>query len=61
VVKRSDQQEGFVVQPKRWVSERTFGWINRDRRLSKDYERTEESSEAFIHVSLIRLMVRRLA
>jgi putative transposase len=54
VVKRSDQQQGFVVQPKRWVSERTFGWLNRDRRLSKDYERTEESSEAFIHVSMIR-------
>jgi putative transposase len=61
VVKRSDHQKGFVVQPRRWVSERTFGWLNRERRLSKDYERTEESSEAFIHLGMIRLMVRRLA
>lgn len=61
VVKRSDQAKGFVVQPKRWIGERTFGWLNRDRRLSKDYERKEASSEAFIYVSMTRRMLRRLA
>jgi putative transposase len=61
VVKRSDQAKGFVVQPKRWIGERTFGWLNRDRRLSKDYERTEESSEAFIYIGMTRRMLRRLA
>jgi putative transposase len=53
-------QVGFVVQPKRWIVERTFGWLNRSRRLSKDYERTTESSEAFIKVAMIHLMARRL-
>jgi len=61
VVKRSDQAKGFVVQPKRWIGERTFGWYNRERRLSKDYERTEESSEAFLYIGMTRLMLRRLA
>jgi putative transposase len=51
----------FEVQPKRWIVERTFGWWNRARRLSKDYERTIESSTGFIHVTMIRLMIRRLA
>jgi putative transposase len=53
-------QTGFVVQPRRWIVERTFGWLNRSRRLSKDYERTIASSEAFIKVAMIHLMVRRL-
>jgi len=60
VVKKLAGQKGFVVQPKRWVVERTFGWLNRSRRLSKDYERTTASSEAFIKVAMIHLMVRRL-
>jgi transposase len=60
VIRKLVGQVGFVVQPKRWIVERTFGWLNRSRRLSKDYERTVASSEAFIKVSMIHLMVRRL-
>ena len=51
----------FEIQPKRWIVERTFGWLNRSRRLSKSYERTRESDEAFVYVAMIHLMVRRLA
>ncbi|WNG60631.1 transposase [Archangium gephyra] len=61
VVKRSDKDRGFVVQARRWIVGRTFGWLNRERRLSKDYERKEESSEAFIYLGMSRLMLRRLA
>jgi putative transposase len=53
--------KGFQVLPKRWVVERTFSWIDQNRRMSKDYERLPESSEAFIYISMSRLMVRRLA
>ena len=52
---------GFVHLPKRWVVERTFGWLNWCRRLSKDYERLPETSETFIYIAMIRIMVRRLA
>lgn len=60
VVKRPDIK-GFVVVPKRWIVERSFGWMNRDRRLSKDYERTIESSETWIQLSFISRMTRHLA
>jgi putative transposase len=60
MVRRPDIK-GFVVVPKRWIVERSFGWMNRDRRLSKDYERTIESSEAWIQLSFIHRMVRCLA
>jgi putative transposase len=60
LVRKEPGQKGLVVKPKRWVVERTFGWLNRYRRLSKDYERTTESSTAFVYVSLIHVMVRRL-
>lgn len=60
VVQKLVGQRTFVVQPKRWIVERTFGWLNRSRRLAKDYERTPASSEAFIKVAMIHLMVRRL-
>jgi putative transposase len=60
LVRKQPGQRGFVVEPMRWVVERTFGWLNRYRRLSKDYERTTGSSEAFIYVSMIHVMVRRL-
>ena len=52
---------GFQVLPRRWVVERTFSWIDHNRRMSKDYERLTETSEAFIYVAMSRLMVKRLA
>lgn len=60
IVKRSDDASGFVVLPKRWIVERTLGWLGRYRRLSKDYEATTASSEAMVHLSMINLMVHRL-
>jgi len=60
-VLRSDDQKGFVVLPKRWVVERTFAWLTQCRRLSKDYEVRTTTSEAFIHLAMTRLMLRRLA
>jgi transposase len=60
VTKKLAGQVGFVPQPKRWIVERTFRWLNRSRRLSKDYEPTTESSEAFVKVAMIHLMLRRL-
>jgi putative transposase len=61
IVKRTDDVAGFVVLPKRWVVERTFGWLNRYRRLSKDYEAKPETTEAFIKIAMIQLMANRLA
>lgn len=61
IVKRSDDQTGFVVLPKRWIVERTFGWFGRFRRLSKDYEELPQTAEALIYVVMIRLMLQRLA
>lgn len=58
VVRRT--ASGFVVLPRRWVVERTFGWLNRYRRLAKDYERRTQSSEAMIYLAMIQLMVHRL-
>jgi putative transposase len=53
--------KGFQVLPRRWVVERTFSWTDQNRRMSKDYERLTETSEAFIYVAMSRLMARRLA
>ena len=61
VVKKPEDQIGFQVLPKRWVVERTFGWLVRQRRLARDYERLTETSEAFIYAAMIRLMIRTLA
>lgn len=61
VVKRTDGQKGFHVLPKRWVVERTFGWLGRHRRLSKDYEKLPATSETLIRLAMIKLMLRRLA
>jgi len=59
-VLRPAKFKGFVVLPKRWIVERTFGWLGRYRRHSKDYERNTASSEAMIYISMIHLMLRRL-
>ena len=61
VVKRSDDLKGFKVLPHRWVVERTFGWLMRQRRLVRDYETTESSAEAWIYIAMIRIQLRRLA
>ncbi len=58
--KRSAQVKGFEVIPKRWVVERTIAWINRCRRLAKDYENLNRTAIAFIRLASIRLMLRRL-
>lgn len=61
VVLRPQQTKGFVLLKKRWVVERTFGWLMHCRRLVRDYERLPETAEAFIYLAMIRIMVRRLA
>ena len=59
VLKPKDQV-GFAVQPRRWVVERTFAWLGRGRRLSKDYETLAENSESVVYIGSIRLMLKRL-
>lgn len=61
IVSKEPGQKGFIVLPKRWVVERSIAWACRNRRLSKDYERLPESTEAFIYLAFIRLMLHRLA
>lgn len=61
IIKRSDDQTGFKVLPRRWVVERTFAWLGRCRRLAKDWEKTIESSTAWTLVAHIRILIRRLA
>lgn len=59
-VKRADHAKGFVVQPKRWIVERSIGWLNRCRRLAKDWENRNHNALAFLHLASIRLMLRKL-
>ena len=61
VVKRTPSEPGFVVQPRRWIVERTLAWIDRFRRFSKDYERKVQTSEYLIQMAMTRLMLKRLA
>ena len=61
VVEREPGAKGFQVIPKRWVVERTFAWLGRNRRLSKDYEFLPETSETWIYIAMSALLARRLA
>jgi transposase len=60
IVKRSDRAKGFEVLPKRWIVERTIGWLNRCRRLAKDWENLNHKALAFLRLASIRLMLRKL-
>src|SRR6201746_796717 len=60
IVKRSDHAKGFAVLPKRWIVERTIGWLNRCRRLAKDWECKTRKARAFLLLASIRLMARKL-
>lgn len=59
IVKRSEAHR-FIVLPKRWIVERTFAWISRNRRLARDYERYARTVAAFVRLAMIRIMLRRL-
>jgi transposase len=61
IVKRSDAAKGFTVLPRRWVVERTFAWLNRNRRLAKDFEATIASAQAWLYIASVQLIARRLA
>jgi putative transposase len=61
IVKRPRKNQGFQVLQWRWIVERTFGWLNRSRRLSKDFDALPETTEAWIRIAMIQLMIRRLA
>jgi transposase len=61
MVKRSDDLKGFHILPRRWVVERTFGWLMRHRRLVRDYEKTKSSAAAWTYIAMIRIQLRRLA
>jgi putative transposase len=61
IVSRPPEAQGFVPLPRRWIVERTFGWFNGYRRLSKDYEATTDSSETVVYLAMINLMLHRLA
>ena len=60
IVKRSGAA-GFEVLPKRWIVERTFAWISRNRRLARDFERYATTVSAFVRLAMIRIMLRRIA
>ena len=61
IVTRSDAAHGFEVIPRRWVVERTLAWLNRNRRLAKDFEATIASAEAWLFLASVQLLTRRLA
>ena len=61
VVKKPEEQKGFAVLPRRWVVERTFAWLGKWRRLSKDYEVRPQTALSFIHIAMTSLMLKRLA
>ena len=61
IIKRSDAAKGFVLLPRRWVVERTFAWLNRNRRLAKDFEHRVESATAWLFLASVQIPTRRLA
>lgn len=61
LINRRPGRKGYVALPKRWVVERTFAWLGKCRRLSKDYEQTIASSQSWIYLAMIRIMIRRIA
>ena len=61
VVEKLREQTGFQALPKRWIVERTFAWLVRQRRLARDYERLPQTSETLVYAAMVRLMIRRLA
>jgi Transposase DDE domain len=60
IIKRSDAAKGFVLLPRRWVVERTFAWLNRNRRLAKDFERTIESATAWLFLASVQQIAPRI-
>ena len=61
IVKRSDAAKGFVLLPRRWVVERTLAWLNRNRRLAKDFEAASETAIAWLYIASVKPLSRRLA
>jgi Transposase DDE domain. len=61
IVRKFADQVGFVVLPRRWVVERFFAWINRNRRLAKDFEASIDSAKAFLYAASVMLLIRRIA
>ena len=61
IVKRSDAAKGFQLLPRRWVVERTIAWLNRNRRLGKDFEASIESATVWLYIASVKLLSRRLA
>ena len=61
IIKRSDRAKGFEILPRRWVVERTFAWLNRNRRLAKDFEHTIASATAWLFMASVQLITRRIA
>ena len=61
IIKRSDTAKGFEVLPRRWVVERTLAWLNRNRRLAKDFEQTIASATTWLFIASVQLTARRIA
>lgn len=61
IVRRSDAAKGFELLPRRWVVERTIAWLNRNRRLAKDFENTVESARTWLMIASVKMLARRLA
>ncbi len=61
IIKCSDAARGFIILPRRWVVERIFAWLNRNRRMAKDVEASIESAEACLYIASVKLISRRLA